>query len=398
MLRLIRRHPGKLFALTAATLLGVACSDNTTTENSRPEAASSSKVYDANWFEATAKPKFLSEGGATPFRTSKTIPYWSSSFVDPTNQVTYPYTMVGTSPFTTNGSTTIPTVVIPFRFVFANGQVLDGSDDVGLLQQSPIFQDYTYDEFSGGDRTQYGDAIWRAQWNRVASADPYHVKLGQPTVLPTQTIEVPNNQAFYLTLRNGKPVALMSYSWFSAKLKNAINVLGVQPEQFPMILVHNTLLFIGVPDNCCVIGYHGAGGSRNGNGDQQVQTYMFSAMITPGTFGNPELAGNGLSDIHAFSHEVSEWYDDPFVNNFVQPWEDLDFAPQYGCTSILETGDPVVGVWFSLPNNPQEGANGHWHPEDEVHFSFFARQTPSIAYAGRYTYMGTFDHPAHNCS
>ena len=66
MLRLIRRHPGKLFALTAATLLGVACSDNTTTENSRPEAASSSKVYDANWFAATAKPKFTLRGRRYP--------------------------------------------------------------------------------------------------------------------------------------------------------------------------------------------------------------------------------------------------------------------------------------------------------------------------------------------
>ena len=123
-----------------------------------------------------------------------------------------------------------------------------------------------------------------------------------------------------------------------------------------MILTHNTLLYVHTTDNCCVIGYHGASGSRNGNGAQQVQTYLFSSMISPGTFGDPSEPGLGLSDIHAFSHEVSEWYDDPFVNNFVQPWEDLDFAPQYGCTSILETGDPVVGVWFPLPGNPQTGS------------------------------------------
>ena len=58
----------------------------------------------------------------------------------------------------------------------------------------------------------------------------------------------------------------------------------------------------------------------------------------------------------------SEWYDDPFVNNFVQPREDLEFAPQYGCTSILETGDPVVGVWFPLKGNPQPGSNGRVAP------------------------------------
>jgi hypothetical protein len=403
MLRLIRNNPVKLLALTAATLIGVACSDNTTTENSQPQqASSSSQPYNASWFAATAKPKFLSEGGATPFRTTATIPYWSSSFTDPTNGVTYPYTMVGTSPFSTNSSTTVPTVIIPFKFVFADGTVMDGSTDLALLKQSPIFQNYTY-SLSGNDNTQYGDAVWRAQWNRVTRSDPYHVRLGQPTVLPTVTINVPANQGFVIpadpTFDFPFPATgLMSYSWFSSQLNNAINTYKVAPTTLPMILVHNTLLYIGTTGNCCVIGYHGAAGSRNGNGGQAVQTYLFSAMISPGTFGDPSIERNGLSDIHAFSHEVSEWYDDPFVNNFVQPWEDEEFAPQYGCTSILETGDPVVGVWFPLRGNPQPGASRVWHPEDEVHFSFFARENPSRAYLQRYTYMGTFDHPAHNCS
>ena len=65
----------------------------------------------------------------------------------------------------------------------------------------------------------------------------------------------------------------------------------------------------------------------------------------------------------------------------------------------LETGDPVGGrLLVPLPNNPQPGASGVWHPEDEVHFSWFARQSPSIAYGGLYTYMGTFTEPAHGCS
>ena len=402
MLRLIRNNPVKLLALTGATLIAVACSDNTTTENSQPQATSSPK-YDAAWFAATAKPKFASEGGATPLQTDKTIPHWSSSFVDPTNGVRYPYTMVGTSPFILgNALTTVSTVIIPFNFVFADGTVMDGSKDLDLLKISPIFQDYSY-SLSGGDVTQYGDAIFRAQWNRVSSSDGYHVLLGQPTVLPTVTINVPANQGFVIpadpTFKFPFPATgLMSASWFSSQLNNALNNYKVDPATLPMILVHNTLLYVGTTANCCIIGYHGASGSRNGNGTQAVQTYLFSAMISPGTFGDPRIPGNGLSDIHAFSHEVSEWYDDPFVNNIVQPWEDLDFAPQYGCTNILETGDPVVGVWFPLPKNPQPGARRVWHPEDEVHFSFFARQTPSIAYAGRYTYMGTFDHPAHNCS
>src|SRR4051794_15002077 len=408
MLRMIRNPPAKLLALTAATLIGVAaCSDNNTTPNSQPEATTS-KTYDAAQFDATAKPKFLSEGGATPFRTANTIPYWSSSFTDPTNGVTYPYTMVGTSPFTgRNVSTTVPSAIIPFRFVFADGTVMDGSQDVAATLAGPIFSNFTYPvEFSGaGEVTQYGDAVYRAQWDKNHPATTgYHVLLGQPTIYPTQTIEVPANQGFALVNSRGVLLGLMDYYWFSSRLQNAINSLHVPATTIPIILNHNTMLYIGAPGNCCVIGYHGATASRNGNGAQQVQTYMFGSYITPHTFGGwpatqPDPSqGAGLSDIHALSHEVSEWYDDPFVNNLVQPWEDEEFAPQYGCTSILETGDPVVGIWFGLAGNPQAGANGKYHPEDEVHFSFFARQTPSIAFGGHYTYMNFYNHAAHNCS
>jgi len=48
--------------------------------------------------------------------------------------------------------------------------------------------------------------------------------------------------------------------------------------------------------SCCYIGYHGAGGSLNGNGAQPMPPYMFGAMLTPGTFGDPSLPANGLSD------------------------------------------------------------------------------------------------------
>ena len=395
--RWIVNHPLTTMAVAVTALVAAACSDNSVTPPSQPEASTSS-VFTAEQFDATATPKFTSEGGATPFRTTKTIPYWSSTFTDPTNGVTYPYTMVGTNPFSGNAQTTIPSSIIPFRFVFADGTVMDGSTDVAATIASPIFSNYTYPRKLSGPNevTQYGDAIYRAQWNK--NGTNYHVRLDAPTLYPTQTIEVPANQGFALVNSRGVLLGLMNASWFSSRLQNVINTLGVSPQTIPIVLTHNTMLYVGNPNNCCIIGYHGARSSLNGNGAQAVQTYMFGSFITPNTFSGFDQPRRGLGDIHALSHEVSEWYDDPFVNNLVQPWEDLDFAPQYGCTSILETGDPVVGVWFPLPGNPQPAANGVWHPEDEVHFSFFARQVPSIAYGGRYTYMGTFDEPAHACS
>lgn len=101
---------------------------------------------------------------------------------------------------------------------------------------------------------------------------------------------------------------------------------------------------------------------------------------------------------------MAEWLDDPFTNNAVQPWL-TPTAPQYGCTDLLETGDPVVGIWFPLAANPDTNplAAGVWHPEDEVFGQWFLRQSPSNAYGGHYTFMGSanpypgFQVPATGC-
>ncbi|HLY27444.1 MAG TPA: hypothetical protein VKQ72_13960, partial [Aggregatilineales bacterium] len=62
--------------------------------------------------------------------------------------------------------------------------------------------------------------------------------------------------------------------------------------------------------------------------------------------------------------------------------------PQYGCTNLLETGDPLVGVGFVV--------NGY-HPQDEAFYSWFARETPSRAQNGYYTYLNTFSSVATGC-
>ena len=123
---------------------------------------------------------------------------------------------------------------------------------------------------------------------------------------------------------------------------------------------------------------------------------------------------------------VAEWADDPFVNNTVQPWL-TPTAPQYGCTGVLETGDPVVGIGFAIGTNTfQQGANpfpdaqgnptfsadGFYHPEDEAYLQWFMRTSPNTtaeptqapsANIGRYTLMGDlnpfpgFRQPATGC-
>jgi hypothetical protein len=119
---------------------------------------------------------------------------------------------------------------------------------------------------------------------------------------------------------------------------------------------------------------------------------MFASYSEPNIFApNDGDAISYISDIHGLSHEVQEWYDDPFVNNFINPWL-TPTAPQYGCTAYLETGDPVVGFGFIISLSGRD-----YHPEDEVHYSWFARETPSRAAQGYYTYLNNFAGIAQGC-
>ncbi len=113
--------------------------------------------------------------------------------------------------------------------------------------------------------------------------------------------------------------------------------------------------------------------------------------LEPGTFTVPRRVPiDGLQDIIGLSHEVSEWLNDPFGLNAVTPWS-TPTAPQYGCKDVLETGDPLSGVWFPLNGNPDPNprAGGVWHPQDSAFPQWFLRESPSSAYGGHYTFMGT---------
>ncbi|HEU0027138.1 MAG TPA: hypothetical protein VFQ25_08485 [Ktedonobacterales bacterium] len=383
----------------------------------RPSGPAQASAGDGDGI-GTAK-YMTADGAGTVSANAVTIPNWGSSFTDPTNGVTYPYSMVGTNP-ASETSTTVPFVIIPLDFTFDNAPTgvnptLAGSSKVPATVASPVFQG-TADigaatstasaaptdagvapsprlENEPSDTTQVGDAFVRAQWNKVGTG--YHVLLGQPTVLATQSISVPKNQGVMVVgSRSHARIGLMSYYWFSAHLQNLMVSMHIPATVVPLFLTYNTFLYIGSTSNCCVLGYHGAMSSLNGNGHQQVNTYMFAAYSDGGIFGAND-GDNGFSyirDIHALSHEVTEWLDDPFINNEVNPWL-TPTAPQYGCTTDLETGDPVVGFGFTvtMPGGAQ------YHPEDEVFFSWFARQDPSISSVGYYTYLNNFAGVAQGC-
>jgi len=399
---------------------------------------------------APAKPdvsaNFTTAGSVAPefLANAVTIPHWTFQYTDPTNNVTYPITMVGTDPRSTSTATAIKTVIVPLKFNFVAGNqdtsilddlgyagfratalahTFDGSRRVADVLGSPMFQNAVHPAAMGGDNAQAGDAFYRAQFNKIGTG--YHVRLVNDHTAATQTIDVPASKGLAYQrpvgawrTEHGMPTdtiaGVVDSSWFSARLQQLMNALQIDASTVPIFITDNVMLYSGNYLGCCTIGYHGAGiplgrgaGSTNGKGAQPVQTFIFSAWSTPGTYSgfladytNPTRTSasptRGLADIHALSHEVAEWLDDPYVNNLVKPWV-ATTAPQYGCTAYLETGDPVVGDWYPLSGNnagATDGYNyyGQYHPEEEVNAQWFGRGGVEAAglhsYNNNLTFMG----------
>lgn len=324
--------------------------------------------------------------GSVP-KDARTVPNWSSSFTF--GGQTFPFTMVGTDPATTTGTTTVPVVFIPVKFVFADGTSLDGGSKIANTLGSPNFQPFTYT--SSVTPTQFGDAVQRAEFFASVQNTNWHLAVSAASVLPTQVINVPQNQAVDFAdpfTQTPTEVALMSASWFSSQLNNLIRSLHIEPNVLPVVATYNVFLFDHSLNNCCILGFHGATSSRNGNGSQQVQTFIYAAWSDSEIFVNP------VHDILPLSHEISEWMNDPFVNNATPPWE---FPGNLGCQANLETGDPIE----VLPNAAFPiTLNGFtYHPQNEALLQWFSREVPSSAINGAYSYPDTtiFTSPSSPC-
>lgn len=374
--------------------------------------------------------------GAKVLPTTRTVAHWHGQTTDPSNGVTYGYNMVGADPNTCSGSACDVTIQVDITpiIVHVAGLTFDGTGVVNPTLDSPQFatNDYgstpaataagafpnapalirgpggTLSQDDAGVPLQLEDATMRAQFNKTG-ASPYHVRL-HPNVLPPVTIDVPSNQGGLLQSGRGVVFASIDIGWWSAQINNLETT--ADPTHLPLYLTDSVLLHLGKDlTNCCVIGYHGTGaaGFKKGYGNNQgngvVQTFAWASYVRPGIYARPDGGTDwALQDIHAISHEIAEWADDPFVNNTVEPWL-TPTAPQYGCTSVLETGDPVVGIGFAMgtnttfqgPNpNGTQSADGFYHPEDEALLPWFMRLPPNATGSepnqsgsgGRYTFMG----------
>ncbi len=410
-----------------------------------PASAGSNPVIDDSSMQALS----TTFGGASPQPSTATIPHWFGQTVDPHNGVTYGYNMAGADPVL-QSSTTIQVDITPV-VVHVAGRTYSGNDVLSATLASPQFATNDYGATSAataagafpnlpaliegpggalsqgdaGNALQLEDATMRAQFNHTGTSG-YHVIL-HPNVLPSVTIDVPSTKGTLITGARGLVWADIDLMWWATRIQQLNST--ADPTHLPLYLTNDVYLHIG-PNvlNCCVIGFHGASevpghgtGNVHGNGSQAFQTYAWASYISPSRYARPNGGTDwAVQDIHAVSHEISEWADDPFINNRVEPWK-TPTAPQYGCTGLLETGDPVVGIGFAMgtntfeqgPNpNGTQSADGSYHPEDEAYLPWFMRTAPntiseptqsSSANIGRYTLMGDlnpfpgFRQPATGC-
>lgn len=433
-------------------LLGVVLVIAVVTSSAASAASRTATVQPQVISDAALQAQTTTIGGATPLSTTRTVAHWFGSTLDPNNGVTYGYNMVGADPYNCSGSgcdATVETDIIPLN-VIVGGMEFDGTDVVAPTLASPQFATNDYgstpaatnsafargpggvlSQGDAGSLLQLQDATMRAQFNKTGSSS-YHLRL-HSTVRPPITIVVPGNQGTLLQSGRGVIFASVNIQWWATRIQQLDTSLGyVDPTHLPLYLTNKILLHFGLdPTNCCVIGFHGAGpvpsgdenayGPGHGNGNQPIQTFAWASWVTPGIYARPNGGVDwALQDIHAVSHEVAEWADDPFINNFVEPWL-TPTAPQYGCTNILETGDPVVAIGFAKgtntfdqgPNpNGSQSADGFYHPEDEALLPWFMRTAPNTISEptqspspniGRYTFMGDlnpfpgFRQPATGC-
>jgi probable HAF family extracellular repeat protein len=319
--------------------------------------------------------------GATP----NTIPYWSSGFTY--RGLEYEYKMVGSDPKKGSATTVVPTYIVPLRFEFPDGQIFDASSDIvdgqtsvqGIVN-SPIFNNYGF-VLAGTDvgYTQYGDAFQRANfWDVVSTrAGNYHVLLGQPTVLPTQTIVVPPGLGSYFAdPSTGAIYPIINEDFLLDQERSIRTGLNVSPRTLPILVwglvVGESRSFPGQPG---AFAWHGAEPANGG-----VRTFISTSY-------NPQSRAYGV-DVYPLSHEVVEWMDDPFVDNYSAGWNYPYLEPIDRCDSgftgdLLEVADPVE--IFAESSVALPGGGLTYHVTEAMFIDFYTRRDRSRSVNGQYS-------------
>ena len=309
---------------------------------------------------------------------------WSYSTKSSRNGTTYTGSMVGSDPNTSNTTTTITAQIVPIIFSI-NGTTFDptkpdntceaGKVPLKLFQQSPLLKktSFTLNGVNVG-KGEYVDDFQRANFWDVIQPK-YHTNL-KPVKLKAITVD-PGSHGTIVYTGGCEALGGVDINWWdgyvTGTLIPSLTSQGVGPTTFPMFMMYNVVMYAGNPNNCCILGYHGAFGNP-------MQTYSPFEFDSTGAFDN----GDGFTDTYVAAHEVAEWVNDPSGGNPTPAWGHV--GQVRGCQNNLEVGDPLTGT-AAITKTMSNGFT--YHLQELAFFSWFYG-APSIGAGGLFSDNGTF--------
>ena len=328
---------------------------------------------------------------AAQARAGETIPFWTGSIQSPLDGRTYSYSIVGKNPAVAPAEETVvkfvPIVVI---MKFPEG-TLDPTqsgcnDDLSVEDRffkGPDFEK-THLDSNGVDlgTVEIDDAFQRAEFWKILAGPDYHLVL-KPAVDPiVLTKDAPADSYTFDGVCSGSHfVGVVDWTRYDEMVKDLAEKYA-KPNEIPLVLTYNVVM--SSAGSCCVLGWHSSFARKDGTG---TQVYAAAVYNDDGTF----YEYPGVGDIHAWTHEIGEIFNNPFGQNVTPPWGHT--GQVFGwCQADLEVGDPTTFDWFDHTYNGFQ-----YHPQELAFFSWFYR-TASIGTGGSYSFKGTFSSPQGTCS
>jgi hypothetical protein len=226
----------------------------------------------------------------------------------------------------------------------------------------------------------------------------WHTNLHPATVVHSLTITVPRFmtvdvngfktqvQTYFAQKTNdGHTAVFLLDQFFNQQIfnivANEIKAGRFTTSAMNIALFPNTFLFSlnaeGGVGSCCTLGFH-TFFTDSGVPKESRWVFAFASWISPGVF-------TGFQDVTALSHEISESFNDPFVDNEVPAWQ---FPNEPGtCQDNLETGDPVEVL--TNPNFPVHVSGMTYHPQTEALLQWFEQKSTSTAINSAFSYPNT---------
>jgi hypothetical protein len=189
--------------------------------------------------------------------------------------------------------------------------------------------------------------------------------------------------------------------FFGNEVVAQINNGNFTTDGLSTLMFPNTFLFSlnetnpNSPGSCCVLGFH---------------TYFFDSEALPqprwvtqyASWISPGVLGGGFQDVTALSHETTESFADPFVDNETASWQFAGVPPTSKmCQANLEEGDPIETLPIvSVPITIKEkGQKFIYHPQVIPLLQWFEMGPTSNAIDGAFSFPDetTLPHSAIPC-